>query len=319
MTLRAVEALADKALDASLLGYTRLGYGVRRRSSSWPQLPSDALAGRRVIVTGATSGIGEAAAVQIALLGGHVDLVARNPDKGAASAARVEAAVGRAAATVWECDLARFSSIDAFVTAYRAAGHRPAGLVHNAGVLPAQRTESEQGHELTMAVHVLGPTRMTDALADRLAPGGRVVFVTSGGMYTQALPVDDPEYLEGDYRGATAYARSKRTQVDLLERFARRWPDVWVGAMHPGWVDSPGLTESLPTFAKVAGPLLRAPDSGADTIGWLLASDPAPSDGLFWHDRRARPTHRLPSTRVSESDRERMWQWVVENAGVAAG
>ena len=69
-------------------------------------------------------------------------------------------------------------------------------LVHNAGVMPPDRTLSAQGHEL--ATHVLGPHLMTFRLADILR-GGRVIVVSSGGMYGQRLPVDDLEYEDGEY------------------------------------------------------------------------------------------------------------------------
>ncbi len=312
----ALDSTVDRVLDAGLLGYTRVGFDLRRRLSGWPALRPDALSGRRVIVTGANGGIGEAVARQAARLGARVDLVVRDPSKGEAAAARIDAEVGRPCTEVWRCDLADFTSIDAFTASYLRSGLRAHALVHNAGALPAERTESADGHELTMAVHVLGPVRMTDRLVGALTPGGRVLLVASGGMYTQAAPADDPEYLDGDYHGATAYARSKRTQVDLLARLGARWPDLWVGAMHPGWVDSPGLRDSLPGFARTVGPLLRTPADGADTISWLLAAQPAPEDGQFWHDRRVRPTHRLPGTRVDTAELDRLWRWVVHAAGL---
>ena len=74
------------------------------------------------------------------------------------------------------------------------------------------RTETGEGHEITLATHVLGPVLMTELLLPVLAnsPDPRVIFMSSGGMYTQALPAADPEYRNGRYRGAIAYARTKR-------------------------------------------------------------------------------------------------------------
>src|SRR3546814_3115640 len=79
--------------------------------------------------------------------------------------------------------------------------------------MPPERTESPQGHELSMAVHVLGPVLMTELLHERLRDG-RVILVSSGGMYAQRLPAADPEFREGDYAPATAYARSKRMRSE---------------------------------------------------------------------------------------------------------
>jgi NAD(P)-dependent dehydrogenase (short-subunit alcohol dehydrogenase family) len=184
--------------------------------------------------------------------------------------------------------------------------------------MPPERTESPQGHELTMAVHVLGPVLMTELLRPRLAASesARVVLVTSGGMYTSRLPVRDPEYTRGEYKPPTAYARSKRVQVSLLPILAERWKGVAVHAMHPGWADTPGVVDSLPGFHKVTGPILRDAAQGADTSVWLVAAEPAPEGGLLWHDRRPRPEHLTRRTRESEADRQAMWEWVREAAGL---
>lgn len=95
-------------------------------------------------------------------------------------------------------------------------------MVHNAGAMPAMRTESAQGHELSMSLHLLGPVLLTELLAPVLTDDARVLFVTSGGMYGQELPADDPEYVVGDYSPTTAYARSKRAQIELLPVLQQR-------------------------------------------------------------------------------------------------
>jgi NAD(P)-dependent dehydrogenase (short-subunit alcohol dehydrogenase family) len=158
---------------------------------------------------------------------------------------------------------------------------------------------------------------MTELLRPHLA-GGRVVLVTSGGMYAQRLREDDPEYLDGEYSPTTAYARSKRAQVELLPVLQRRWsPDrVDVHATHPGWADTPGVTDSLPTFATLTGPLLRDAASGADTTVWVAAAEPAPPGGRLWHDRRPRPTQLLRRTRTGDAERERLWSWVAGTIGL---
>ena len=80
-------------------------------------------------------------------------------------------------------------------------------------------------------------------------------MVTSGGMYSQRLRDDDPEYLKGEYAPTTAYARSKRAQIELLPVLDDRWgaPGITVHATHPGWADTPGVVDSLPTFHQRAG------------------------------------------------------------------
>ncbi|MCK0439121.1 SDR family NAD(P)-dependent oxidoreductase [Gordonia alkaliphila] len=194
--------------------------------------------------------------------------------------------------------------------AARLAEYPVDALVHNAGVLPPERTASADGHELSLATHVLGPIALTELLLPQLAQSAdaRVVFMSSGGMYTAELPVDDVDYRRGEYRGARAYARSKRVQTALVPFLADRWgpAGVMVAGMHPGWVDTPGVDDALPRFARFAGPLLRSPVQGADTAVWLLAIDPVPPTGGFWHDRRQRPEHYLDGTRFDETARRRV-------------
>jgi NAD(P)-dependent dehydrogenase (short-subunit alcohol dehydrogenase family) len=160
---------------------------------------------------------------------------------------------------------------------------------------------------------------MTDLLRPVLAGhDARVLMVTSGGMYGQALRADDPEYHHADYRPTTAYARSKRAQVELLPVLAARWSPEGIGvhATHPGWADTPGVADSLPRFHRLTGPLLRDAAGGADTTVWLAAVESQPPAGELWHDRRARPTHLLRRTRTGTAERTELWDWVSDQAGL---
>ena len=310
----------DTVLDRTVApGFTALGYAVRRRLPTWPADPRPGvLAGRHVAVTGASSGLGRRTALDLAALGATVHLVVRSASRGERVADEVDAAVDRSgAAQVWVCDVSDLGSVRSFCASFLEAGLPLRALVHNAGALPESRTESAQGHELTMALHVLGPVLMTELLLPSLsADAGRVVFVTSGGMYTQALPADDPQFLRGDYAGAVAYARSKRGQVELLPVLAERWAPsgVTVHATHPGWASTPGLDTSLPRFASLLRPVLRTDAAGTDTTTWVVASEPVPASGHLWHDRRRRPTSVLGRTRPSEDERNAFWRWVVASA-----
>lgn len=309
----------DTALDRSVApGFTRLGLAVRKRLPTWPADPAaGSLAGRTVAVTGATSGLGLAAAEGMARLGASVLLVVRDTEKGEKVRAQLLEDVPGTDATVLRCDVSDLDDVRRF--AAELTVERIDVLVHNAGALPPERSESPQGHELTMALHLLGPVLMTELLLDRLSGhDARVVFVTSGGMYGQALRADDPEYRRGDYSGTTAYARSKRAQIELLAALDARWSPHRIGvyATHPGWADTPGVVDSLPGFYKVTKPFLRDPEGGADTTVWLAGVEPRPRSGEMWHDRRPRPTHLLKRTRSRPGDPERMWQWVREQLGL---
>jgi NAD(P)-dependent dehydrogenase (short-subunit alcohol dehydrogenase family) len=312
---RGVDTVMDRTVAP---GFTKIGLAVRRSLPGWPADPAPgALAGKTAAVTGATSGLGLATAEAFARLGADVRLVVRDVQKAAGVRSRLEAAVPGAAVSVDRCDVSDLTDVRRFARELEL--DRLDVLVHNAGAMPPERTESPQGHELTMALHVLGPVLMTELLAPRLAGhDARVLMVTSGGMYGQQLRADDPEYLEGDYAPATAYARSKRAQVELLPVLAERWSTAGIGvhATHPGWADTPGVVESLPTFHKLTGPLLRDAAGGADTTVWLAAVRPQPPSGELWHDRRARPTHLLRRTRTGEAERRELWDWVSDQAGL---
>ncbi|MBJ7521797.1 MAG: SDR family NAD(P)-dependent oxidoreductase, partial [Solirubrobacteraceae bacterium] len=171
----------------------------------------------------------------------------------------------------------------------------------------------DDGIELTFATNVAGPFLLTSLLSDLLAAAApsRVINISSGGMYTAKLDADDLQAAEGTFDGVRQYAQTKRAEVILTELWAERLHErgVIVHSMHPGWVDTPGVQESLPTFNKIMGPLLRDAAQGADTIVWLgAAEEPLHSTGTFWHDRRARPTHRVPWTKESDDDRRRLWE-----------
>ena len=314
---RAVDAAMDRTL---VLGYTTIGLGVRRRLPGWPADPLPrSLEGRHVLVTGASSGLGIATVEGLADLGAVVHMLVRDEAKGAGVADRIRAEHPEVGAGVelrlWRCDVSDLDDVRRFAADFAAEVPALHAVVHNAGVMPPTRTESPQGFELSMAVHVLGPAVMTEALRGPLA-GGRVVLVSSGGMYGQSLRADDPGYTTGDYAPATSYARSKRWQVETAPFLAERWAadDITVATMHPGWADTPGVQESLPRFRQITRPVLRDDAQGADTSIWLAAVEPAPATGLFWHDRVERPTHLLPSTRPDEATLATAWAWLQDAA-----
>ena len=313
---RGIDTLLDRTVAP---GFTRIGPAVRSRLPGWPADPApDALVGAVAAVTGATSGLGVATALGLARLGAQVRLVVRDTAKGERVRSEIASRVPGADLRVDRCDVADLDDVRRFAGGIGL--DRLDVLVHNAGAMPPDRTESPQGHEMTMALHVLGPVLMTDLLCPALAAGARgsrVVLVTSGGMYGQRLRADDPEYLLGEYSPTTAYARSKRAQVELLPVLVRRWgaDRIGVDATHPGWADTPGVETSLPTFHKLTGPFLRDAEGGAETTVWLAGTRPAET-GRLWHDRRPRPTHLLRKTRTGDTERELMWEWTLAQTGL---
>jgi NAD(P)-dependent dehydrogenase (short-subunit alcohol dehydrogenase family) len=315
-------AVVDELLDRTIaLGYSRVGIGFRRRFWPTPDSHGETLAGATVLVTGANSGIGRAAAAGLAARGATVLMTVRDRSRGEAARRELSAADPDADLVIERCDVSAFADIRAFAADLSGRHSRIDAVIHNAGVLPAQRTDSADGHELCLTTHVLGPLLLTELLLPLLAaaPDPRVVLVSSGGMYTQSLDADDIEYRTGPYQGATAYARSKRIQVALLPLLAQRWAEqsVTVAAMHPGWADTPGLTQALPGFRRLFRPILRTPEQAADTAVWLSGTTPTPPSGQFWHDRRIRPIHYLPTTRYTETTLEQVWRYCAGAIGLS--
>jgi NAD(P)-dependent dehydrogenase (short-subunit alcohol dehydrogenase family) len=307
------EGVFDAVLDKTLIGYTRLGHAARRRR--WADLPS--MQGRTVVVTGSTGGIGRAAAERLARLGARVVVVGRSPEKVRETVTAIRSERGDAAAET--ADLSLMGDVHQLAGRLLAGFERIDVLVNNVGVLLPARTTTSDGLETTFATNLLGQFVLTGLLVPRLAESApsRIINVSSGGMYTARIS-SDLESRWGDYDGRTAYARTKRGQVILSEIWAERLAGqgVTVHAMHPGWADTPGVRAGIPLFHTLTRPALRSVDQGADTIVWLAASPEAgETTGLFWHDRRSRPTHRLERTRETAEERDALWRRLHEYAG----
>ena len=321
-TLPDARALADTILEAPIISsFTNVGFLARKRLAGWTLLDDYDLTGRVVVLTGATSGLGHAAARQLARCGATLVLNGRSAERNERVVAELMADTGNTSITQIAADMGDLSQVRRFAGDVLARHDRIDVLIHNAGALTAERQVSPDGIEATVASHVVGPFLLTSLLLDRLASSApsRVLTMSSGGMYAAGLTVSQLEMSPDTYKGAEQYARAKRAQVTLNEMWAERHADsgIHFHALHPGWAETPGVDASLPTFAKVMGPLLRTPAQGADTLVWLAGDDEAlRTNGRFWLDRRQRPIHKLPTTRRTDTPARRaeLWEWVTAKA-----
>ena len=311
--------IADAALEVTVAGgFGSPGIRLRQRMFDWEDLPR--LDGRTVMITGATSGIGRAAAVAMAQLGAAVTIVGRDEGRTAAAAEQITADAGselpvRAAVA----DLGRLADARRLVDQFTADHEHLDVLVHNAGALSATHELTADGFEATYAAQVLGPHVITTGLLALLqaATSPRVITVSSGGMYAEGLDLDGVQMPGDSYDGVRAYARAKRAQVVLTQEWARRFPGtVAFHSMHPGWADTAGVQDALPRFRRITQPILRTAHEGADTIVWLAGVDPIPApSGSFWLDRQPRRTVWLPGTGGSPAQHAQLWDMVCQQSG----
>ncbi len=242
-----------------------------------------------VVVTGASSGIGVAAAEGFARQGARVALVGR--DQGRLDEAL---SVVRAAAAP-DCEphafRADFEVLDEVRTLAAALSSTYPGidvLCNNAGAVIPSRQSTVDGHERTMQANHLAPFLLTNLLRERLRDG-RVVNTASDAHTSGAL---DPEHLDspGRYRPFTVYGSSKQANILFAAEAARRWPDILSTSYHPGVVRTRFGRDSavIALFYKLAF-FLRTPAKGADTMLWLAGTPrDALTNGGYYVDRKPR-------------------------------
>lgn len=304
----------DAWLDAAIVpSYTNIGYRIRR-ALMWNPTDLDVdLSGKVIAITGANSGIGFAVAQALAQRGATVYVLARNLERGEEARKRLILATRNPHIYFEQIDLSSLASVRACADRLLAQTNRLDGLINNAGAEYRTRTLTVDGLEANFATNVLGPFLLTKSLLPVLkrTPHSRIINVSSGGMYTAELDVNDFQFERKPFNNLAAYAQAKRAQVMLTEMWAGllKNDDIVVNAMHPGWVDTPIVQAGLPTFRKVVGRLLRTPDQGADTIVWLMTAQRAATiTGEFWFDRRERPKHKSAATHSPLADYHYLWE-----------
>jgi NAD(P)-dependent dehydrogenase (short-subunit alcohol dehydrogenase family) len=239
-------------------------------------------AGRTVVVTGANSGVGFAAARMFASKGATVVLACRDPRKGADAADRIRAARPAGSAEAAVLDLADLDSVESFAAALTAGHDRLDVLVNNAAVMGPPLSRTRQGFELQFGTNHLGHFALTGRLLPLLlrTPGARVTTTASLVQFRGRLDFDDLNWERRPYSAAAAYAQSKLANMLFSQELNRRGGPVST-ACHPGWTSSQ-ITRSSPALVRTFGPLLgQRPEIGAlSTL--RAATDPGAAGGSYW-------------------------------------
>jgi NAD(P)-dependent dehydrogenase (short-subunit alcohol dehydrogenase family) len=246
-----------------------------------------------VVITGATRGIGAAAAVELARRGAEVAIVGREPARVRATAEAARAAAGDSGAPVHEhvADLLRMDEVHRLADELLARHDRIDVLANNAGAMFTHREETADGFERTFALNHLAGFVLTQRLRERLA-GGRVIATASDAHTSGVLDLDDLQFSARPFRPIRVYGTSKLMNILFTRELARRAPDLTAACFHPGAIRS-GFGKNDGILYKVAltaaSPFLRSPAKGARSLVWLaLDADPAAVDGAYVVDQEVR-------------------------------
>jgi NAD(P)-dependent dehydrogenase (short-subunit alcohol dehydrogenase family) len=270
-----------------------------------------------VLLTGATRGIGAAAAVKLAREGVEVALVGRERERVEAVAAAARATDGGAAVHEHVADLTLMSDVRALAEEARERYEHIDVLANNAGALFASREETSEGLERTFALNHLAPFLLTHLLRDRLR-GGRVVTTASDAHKSGRLDLEDLQSRKS-YAAMRVYGTTKLCNILFTRELARRAPELHANCFHPGVVrtgfgkNDNGIWKVLTT---IGGPFFRSPERGARSLVWLAVSEEAaPLTGEYVQDEKVL----APSAQAQDEVlAEGLWEHSAELVGLSA-
>jgi len=262
------------------------------------------MTGRRVLITGANSGIGKETATALASMGASVTVTARDRAKGEAARDEIRLRSGSTDVELGSLDLASLASVREFASWFLDSHDRLDVLINNAGVITSSRRETSDGFEEMFGVNHLGHFVLTNELVDLLidsAPARVVILSSVAHRFSpRGLRFDDLQTTRR-FHMFTAYGRSKLANAMHALELSRRLDGsgVTVNCLHPGTISSrfggDGDTRFLGgLMAGIARPFLATPASGARTPVLLASSTDPTVDGVtggyFSHGRRWRPS-----------------------------
>ena len=279
--------------------------------------------GKTVVITGATSGIGEVAALALARQGARIVFIARAPARAEQTLARLREAAPGIAHGYHLADLATLAQMRQVASAIAAAEPQIHVLLNNAGAYFAERRQTEDGLEMTFAVNHLAYYVVTAGLLDRLkaTPAARVVSTSSAAHQGAHLDFDDLQMQRG-YRGFRAYGRSKLMNILFTRELARRLQAagsaVTANCHHPGFVNTRfGDADNHGLMAAVFGLAKRfalSSERGAATMIYLASSPEVQGvGGQYFHQCRPAP---ISEAARSDADARRLWEQSEQLAGV---
>jgi NAD(P)-dependent dehydrogenase (short-subunit alcohol dehydrogenase family) len=281
--------------------------------------------GKTVLITGANSGIGKAAATELARRGAHVVLTARDPQRGAAARDEVRGRSGSASVDLLLGDFCSLDDVRRLAAETSARYPRIDVLVNNAGLMQTEHTTTKDGYETVFQVNHLAPFLLTCLLWPKLAASApaRVVTVASDA-HKRGGPLDfDDLHSTKSYFGFGVYGRSKLANMLFTRELARRTAGSGVTAncLHPGVVatgfaadgDTSGI---FPLLMRIARPFMLTPEKGAETIVYLASSpDVARVSGRYFARCREKTPHALA---LDDAAARRLWDVSVALTGAPA-
>jgi NAD(P)-dependent dehydrogenase (short-subunit alcohol dehydrogenase family) len=268
--------------------------------------------GKIVVATGATSGIGEVAVVELARKGARIVFIARDAKRAEATLAKLEAVAPGRGCRFYIADLSRIAETRRVGGEIAASEARVDVLINNAGAIFSDRRVTAEGLEMTFALNHMAYFTLTGCLRDRLVSSApaRVVSTASAAHYGAKLDFDDLQCERG-YGAWKAYNRSKLANILFTRELAKRLAGTGVTAncLHPGVVasrfaDEAGgwLARLFPFFKRFA----ISPAQGADTIVYLASSpDVATMSGEYLAKRKIKTPS--PAARDDKSA-ARLWE-----------
>jgi|TARA_B110000240_G_scaffold37364_1_gene41153 retinol dehydrogenase-12 len=250
------------------------------------------LQGKVCLITGATNGIGEEAAKQIALMGAEIVFIARSPAKAEELKQSLKSLTGRESTSII-ADLSSQEEVKRAASEFLSMNKPLNILLNNAGIMNTSRKETVDGLEEVFSVNHLAYYSFTLMLMNKLIESGpsRVVNVASGAhMFVKDMNFDDLQS-EKEYKTMQVYGRSKLANILFTRELAERLKGkgVTVNCLHPGFVNTGIGSNNSPTMGRIlmtlARPFSRKTDKGAETSIYLCVSPEVENEtGEYFYD-----------------------------------